>query len=106
MDNILTATTIIVPIIMAVTGLVKTVVKDNKWLPILNVGVGIGIGTLYAISIVKGDLAIYAWAGAIAGLTAGGFYDLGANGKAIVNQNTSANLIKDGKGEKDTREGD
>lgn len=104
MNEILTATTIIVPVILGATGALKTRLSDNKWLPFINVIVGIVIGILYAATIVEGDLAVYAWAGGLAGLSAGGFYDLGANTKAIVNQNKSTNLISEGKGLQDNQE--
>lgn len=101
MEQILTATAVISVIILASTQMIKQVVSDNKWLPILNVVIGIFIGLIYAYTIVKGDLAVYAWAGAISGLGAGGFYDLQANVKGLNNQRKSTNLINDGKGEQD-----
>lgn len=104
MDNILTATTVIVPVILGLTGVAKTMIKDNKWLPIINIVIGIFIGAIYALTIVKADVAIYAWAGVLAGLTAGGFYDLGANGKGLVNQSKATKLIDEGNGKQDTRE--
>lgn len=104
MESILTATTAIVVLVMATTGVAKKFfTEDNKWLPIINIVVGIFIGLLYAITIVKGDLAIYGWAGFISGLSAGGFYDLGANAKGLVNQNKSNKLIDDGLGYQDTQ---
>lgn len=101
MNEILTATAIIGAVILATTQMIKQVVSDYKWLPILNVLIGIAIGMIYALTIVKGDLAIYAWAGAISGLGAGGFYDLQANVKGLNNQRKSTNLINDGQGEQE-----
>lgn len=101
MNEILTASTIIVPVVMGVTAAVKSQISDNKVLPIVNVAIGIFIGVVYALSIVKGDVAIYAWAGAISGLSAGGFYDLQANVKGLNNQRKAAQMIKEGNGEQD-----
>lgn len=101
MDNILTATGVIGAIIFGSTQLIKQVVPDNKWLPILNVVIGIFIGLAYAYTMVGGELAVYAWAGAISGLGAGGFYDLQANVRGLNNQRKSNNLINDGLGEQD-----
>ena len=101
MNEILTASTIIVPVVMGVTAAVKSQISNNKVLPIVKAAPGIFIGVVYALSIVKGDIAIYAWAGAISGLSAGGFYDLQANVKGLNNQRKAAQLIKDGNGEQD-----
>lgn len=101
MDNILTAVAVIGTFILAATQMVKQVVSDNKWLPIINLLIGILIGLIYAITIVGGELAVYAWAGAISGLGAGGFYDLQANVRGLNNQRKSNNLINDGLGEQD-----
>ena len=101
MNEILTAATVIVPVVMGVTAAVKSQISDNKVLPIVNVPIGIFIGVVYALSIVKGDVAIYAWAGAISGLSAGGFYDLQANVKGLNNQRKAAQMIKEGNGEQD-----
>ena len=78
MDNILTAASVIGVIVMAVTQLIKSSVPNNKWLPVINVVVGIIIGIGYAASFANTEIILYAWGGAIAGLGAGGFYDLGA----------------------------
>ena len=78
MNNILTAASVIGVIVMAVTQLIKSSVPNNKWLPVINVFVGLLLGVAYAASFVSGEIVLYAWGGAIAGLAAGGFYDLGA----------------------------
>lgn len=75
MDNILTAVSVIGAVVLGATGLVKKTSMDNKYLPYINVAVGIVLGLVYAMTIVKGDYAVYGWAGFIAGLSAGGFYD-------------------------------
>lgn len=106
MNEILTATAIIGAVILASTQMIKQAVNDNKWLPILNVLIGIVIGVVYALTIVSGQVAVYAWAGAISGLGAGGFYDLQANIKGLNNQRKSTNLINDGKGEQDEQGGE
>lgn len=105
MNEILTAATVIVPLVMAATGMVKkSFVNDNKVLPYLNVAIGLLISLLYAFTIVKGDLEIYGWAGFIAGLAAGGFYDLGANTKGLINQKKASKLVDAGEGKQDTTE--
>lgn len=107
MENILTAASIIAALVMGATGVTKKFfTNDYKWLPIINIVVGIFIGLFYAITIVKGDYAIYGWAGFISGLSAGGFYDLGASTKGLVNQNKATNLIEEGLGYQDTQHED
>ncbi|EME3544816.1 hypothetical protein QUO85_002597, partial [Enterococcus faecium] len=44
------------------------------------------IGISYALTIIHGEVATYAWAGILAGMSAGGFYDLPANGKSIYQE--------------------
>lgn len=83
MDEILTATSVIGAVVLGMTQIVKQTAIDNKWLPFLNVIFGLIIGISYALTIVHGDIAIYAWAGILAGMSAGGFYDLPANGKLL-----------------------
>ena len=83
MDEILTATSVIGAVVLGMTQIVKQTAINNKWLPFLNVVFGLIIGTSYALTIVQGDIAIYAWAGILAGMSAGGFYDLPANGKLL-----------------------
>ncbi len=79
MTEILTAASIIGAVVLGVTQLIKKQIPDNKWLPVINVIAGIFIGLIYSITINgSGDLAVYGWAGALSGLAAGGFYDLGA----------------------------
>ncbi|MDT2824340.1 holin [Vagococcus lutrae] len=106
MNEILLAASVIGAIVMAVTQMVKQAVEDNKWLPIVNVVIGILVGVVYAVTIVKGDIAIYAWAGALSGLGAGGFYDLQANIKGLNNQRKSTQLIENGKGKQDLQGGE
>lgn len=79
MTNVLTAATVIVPIVMALTQLLKKQLNDNKLLPVANIVIGVIIGGLWAISFADTDLVLYLWAGLVAGLAAGGFYDLGAS---------------------------
>lgn len=79
MTEILTAASIIGAVVLGVTQLIKNQIPNNKWLPVINVIAGIFIGLIYSMSINgSGDLAVYGWAGALSGLAAGGFYDLGA----------------------------
>lgn len=77
MTEILAAASIITPLVVGVTGLIKTQMKDYKLLPVINVIAGILLGVLYAMTLAPQDLAIYAWAGAVSGLAAGGLFDLG-----------------------------
>lgn len=86
MDEILTATSVISVIVLGVTQIIKQTAIDNKWLPFLNVVFGLIIGTSYALTVVHGEVAIYAWAGILAGMSAGGFYDLPANGKLLYKE--------------------
>ncbi|VTS88955.1 Uncharacterised protein [Enterococcus hirae] len=83
MNEILTATSIISVIVLGVTQLVKQTAINNKWLPFLNVFFGVVIGIIYSLTIVHREVSIYAWAGMLAGMSAGGFYDLPASGKSM-----------------------
>lgn len=89
MEDILVALSVIGVIVTAVTQLTKSMFSNKKYLPIYNVLIGVVLGLLYAFTMVKGGYSVYGWAGALAGLGAGGFYDLGVNTKAIVNQDES-----------------
>lgn len=90
MNEILAAATIIVTVVMAVSSLVKTQITNAKRLPIINVVIGIFIGGGYAICFDPPKLAIFIWAGFLAGLAAGGFYDLG---KGILHDTTDQKNI-------------
>lgn len=78
MENILTAATAIGVLVLAITQLIKNQIPNNKWLPVINVVTGIFIGVVYAVSFQPADVVLYGWGGFIAGLSAGGFYDLSA----------------------------
>lgn len=78
MEKILAAATVIGALVSGVTLMIKQTTIHNKWLPFLNVGVGILLGVGYALTISHTDVFVYAWAGAIAGMAAGGFYDMPA----------------------------
>lgn len=91
MDNILLATSIIGAIVVGVTQMIKQTAINNKWLPFLNVLFGLIIGISYALTIVHGEVATYAWAGILAGMSAGGFYDLPANGKSLYKETKKIN---------------
>lgn len=101
MEQILMATTVVAAVVLATTSMVKSLVPNNKLLPIINVGVGVSIGLVYAVTIEPGQLAVYGWAGFISGLGAGGFYDLSMNVKGFYNQNKATKLINSGKGYQD-----
>jgi hypothetical protein len=93
MEHILTAATVIVGVVMAVTGLVKQMIPDNKWLPIINIALGALVGVVYALTMVPDELVVFGWAGFLSGLAAGGFYDLGAG---FIKNNTTSNDYGDG----------
>lgn len=78
MEHILTAATVIVGVVMAVTGLVKQMIPNNKLLPVINILLGTAVGVVYAATMVPDQLIVFGWAGFLSGLAAGGFYDLGA----------------------------
>lgn len=106
MDNILTAASVVGILVLALTQLVKQLIPDSKWLPLLNLAIGILLGLVYAATIVGGEYALYGWAGFVAGLAAGGFYDLGANAKGLVNQKRANTMIDIGEGKQDTGDGE
>lgn len=78
MENILLAAGVIGLVVVAVTSLIKSSIPNNKYLPLINVVVGVILGVAYAASFAQADIVLYSWGGFIAGLAAGGFYDLGA----------------------------
>lgn len=106
MENVITAATIIVPIVIAVTGVYKSTFGGGKRLPLINLVLGIVVGVLWGLSFAPKELVLYLWAGALAGMAAGGFYDLGVNTKAAYNQSKAENMIDEGLGKQDTREGE
>lgn len=80
MDNILIAATTVVVFVLAGTQLIKKYTgTENKWLPLINLVLGIVLGVAWSLSFDPSNLINFIWGGAIAGLSAGGFYDLGAN---------------------------
>ncbi|MDT2987290.1 hypothetical protein ACQUEP_13315 [Enterococcus casseliflavus] len=78
MEHILTAATVIVGVVMAVTGLVKKMIPDNRLLPVINIFLGTAVGIVYAATMAPDQMIVFGWAGFLSGLAAGGFYDLGA----------------------------
>lgn len=90
MNEILAAATIIVSAVMAISTMIKSQITDAKRLPVINVIVGVFIGGGYAISFAHDQFAVFVWAGLIAGLAAGGFYDLG---KGILHDPTAENKV-------------
>lgn len=77
MDNVLIKMPIILGLTMAVTKLFKDTGFSPRYLPYVNAVTGVVIGLLYALSFEPEAIVTWAWAGFIAGLSAGGFYDLG-----------------------------
>lgn len=86
MNEILAAATIIVTVVIAISSMIKSQITDAKRLPIINVLIGLFIGGGYAICFAHDQFAVFVWAGLIAGLAAGGFYDLG---KGILQNSTT-----------------
>lgn len=106
MEQILAAASVIGAIVYGVTLMIKQTPINNKWLPFLNVLVGVIIGAGYAFSFLPTEIVVYAWAGGLAGMAAGGFYDLKANGVALNNERKASNLIDEGLGYQDTQHED
>jgi hypothetical protein len=79
MKEILLAATVISPLIVGITGLIKTQISNYRILPVINLIAGILLGVSYALSFVQEDIILYAWAGAAAGLAASGLFDLGSS---------------------------
>lgn len=80
MDNILIAATTIIVIVMAATELLKRYAgAESKWLPLINLLTGLAVGVGWSLSFAPNDLIVFIWGGLVAGLAAGGFYDLGAS---------------------------
>jgi len=73
MTEFLTLGPVAVTLIMALTQIVKELGVPHKWLPFLNVLMGIGGAFVF----VDGDLKTVAISGIIAGLTACGTFDIG-----------------------------
>lgn len=103
MEEILAAASIIGAIVLGATQMIKQTPINNKWLPFLNVIIGVIIGAGYALSFLPTEVIVYAWAGGLAGMAAGGFYDLKSNGTALNNERKSNKLIEDGLGYQDTQ---
>lgn len=103
MENILTASSVIGAIVLGATQMIKQTPINNKLLPFLNVVLGVVIGAGYALSFLPTEVIVYAWAGGLAGMAAGGFYDLKSNGVALNNERKSNNLIDEGLGYQDTQ---
>lgn len=76
MKEILIAASIIVPLVIGATGLIKTQLSNYRILPVINVITGILLGILFAMSFTPEEIILYAWAGFVAGLAAGGLFDL------------------------------
>lgn len=104
MENILAAASVIGAIVFGATQMIKQTPINNKWLPFLNVLLGVVIGAGYALSFLPTEIIVYAWAGGLAGMAAGGFYDLKSNGVALNNEKKAKKLIDNGEGLQDNRE--
>lgn len=96
MKEILIAASIIVPLVVGATGLIKTQLNNYRILPVINVITGILLGILFAMSFTPEEIILYAWAGFVAGLAAGGLFDLGVS---VFDQDDSTNDYGDGQSE-------
>lgn len=79
MQSVLTAASVIVILVMAVTYCVKSQLPNNRWVPLINIVISIILALAWAYTMVPDQIVIYGWAGLICGLAAGGFYDLGTS---------------------------
>lgn len=79
MDSIIAAATLILPLTLGVTEIVKRYFGGKKILPVINLVMGIILGAAWAWSFSPNDILTFVWGGAIAGMSAGGFFDLGSN---------------------------
>lgn len=76
MEDILTFSTVLVPIVTALVQLVKTTINMKKrFVPLTGLIIGILIG-FAAQPITDLDLVLRLWAGGIAGLSATGLFEL------------------------------
>lgn len=64
---------IIVPLIVGLSKVLTQTGVDKKWIPLINIGIGLGFAFLFPVSpFIQDSIMI----GIMAGLGAGGFYDL------------------------------
>lgn len=96
MREILIAASIIAPLVMGATGLVKNQIDNYRILPVVNVITGILLGILFAMSFTPEEIILYAWAGAVSGLAAGGLFDLGVS---VINHDNNPPDYGDGQSE-------
>lgn len=96
MKGILIAASIIAPLVVGATGLIKTQLNNYRILPVINVITGILLGILFAMSFTPEEIILYAWAGFVAGLAAGGLFDLGVS---VFNQDDDQTDYGDGQSE-------
>lgn len=81
MTTILIAATVVAPVISAVVNVAKVQLNlDGKFVSGLAIFIGLIIGLVYALTIVHGQYAEYAWGGLIAGLSAIGYYEIAFKG--------------------------
>jgi hypothetical protein len=83
MTEVLIFATVIAPIILGVVELIKRSASDSlnkNYIPLIAFAVGIFIG-FAAQPFTDLDLALRLWAGALAGLSATGLFELGNNRK-------------------------
>lgn len=79
MDNVIAAATLIIPLTLGVSQIVKVYFGGKKILPVINLILGVVIGFAWAWSFAPNEILTFVWGGAISGMAAGGFFDLGSN---------------------------
>lgn len=80
MIEILTMATLIAPVTAGLVQAIKiTNVVNKKYLPLIAIVVGVGLGA--AATFLGTDLLIRMWAGGISGLAATGLFELSKRGK-------------------------
>lgn len=76
MEAVLLLATLIAPVVLALVELVKrSEVVSNKWLPFVSLALGLAVGYA-ALPFTELDTVLRLWAGALAGLSATGLFEL------------------------------
>lgn len=102
MAEVLAVATFMMALVMAAIKFTKSLIPDNKLIPLINVIVALLLCVGWGLSMDKEtSIIIYIWAGIISGWAAGGFYDLGVNIKGLVNQSKANKLVSNDEGGQD-----
>ena len=70
---------VLVPVIVAVNEAVKKIGLESKWIPLLNIVLGVAGGLVF----LQGTVAERSLRGLMVGLASGGFYDLKEPAKEV-----------------------